>query len=58
MSHEIVFSRRAQKDAKKLKKGNLKGPAAALLDILREKPFQNPPRYEALVVDLSGCYSR
>ena len=58
MSYEVVFSRLAQKDAKKLKKGDLKGQAEELIEILREDPFQTPPRYESLVGDLQGCYSR
>jgi Txe/YoeB family toxin of toxin-antitoxin system len=36
----------------------LKDKAAALLVILRENPFQNPPPYEKLVGDLAGAYSR
>ena len=29
-----------------------------LLDILREDPFRSPPRYEKLVGDLTGAFSR
>ena len=29
-----------------------------LLNLMRENPFVKPPRYEKLVGDLSGCYSR
>lgn len=28
------------------------------MNIIREDPFQNPPRYEALVGNLSGLFSR
>ena len=58
MSWSIVFTRQAQKDAKKLKAANLKEKAHDLLAILSENPFQNPPPYEKLVGDLSGAYSR
>ena len=58
MSYEIVYSRQAQKDAKKIKKSNLKPQALKLLDILKKDPFQTPPRFEALTGSLSGCYSR
>lgn len=54
----LVFSRRAQKDAKKLAGSGLKPKAQALLDVVREDPFATPPRFEKLVGDLAGCYSR
>lgn len=58
MSYEIIYSRQAQKDAKKLAKSNLKAQAEELLEILKEDPFLSPPRWEALRGDLKGCYSR
>ena len=58
MNYKIVYSKQAQKDAKKLKKNNLKDQAQNILKILENDPFQNPPRYESLVGDLKGCYSR
>lgn len=54
----IVYSRQAQKDAKKLATSGLKSKAKALLDVIAEDPFATPPRYEKLVGDLAGCYSR
>jgi len=54
----LVYSKQAQKDAKKLAAANLKEKAVALLDILVANPFQNPPPYEKLVGDLAGAYSR
>jgi len=53
-----VFSRHAQKDARKLARAGLKPKAETLLDILRRDPFQTPPRFEKLVGDLVGAYSR
>jgi Txe/YoeB family toxin of toxin-antitoxin system len=58
VSYELVFSKQAQKDAKKLKKSNLKQQAMNLLEIVRKDPHQNPPRYESLSGDLKGCISR
>lgn len=58
MNYEIVYSRQAQKDAKKLAKSNLKEQAEEILAILEEDPFRSPPRWEALRGDLKGCYSR
>jgi len=54
----LVYSRQAQKDAKKLAAAGLKNRAVALLDILQKDPFQNPPAFEKLVGDLAGAYSR
>jgi toxin YoeB len=55
---QLVFTRQAQKDAKKLAAAGLRPKAEELLDILRKNPFQNPPPYEKLVGDLAGAYSR
>lgn len=55
---EIVFTREACKDAKKLQAAGLRGRAEALLAVLYSNPFQNPPPYERLVGDLTGAYSR
>lgn len=54
----LVYSRQAQKDAKKLAAAGLKPKALALLEIIAQDPFAAPPRFEKLVGDLSGCYSR
>lgn len=58
MSWELVYSKHAQKDAKKLAAAGLKAKAQELLDVLASDPFQNPPPYEKLVGDLTGAYSR
>ena len=54
----IVFTKQAQKDAKKLAAVGLRPKAEKLLDILRENPYQTPPSFEKLLGDLSGAYSR
>lgn len=54
----VVFTKQAQKDAKKLKAAGLDGKAKALVAAVREDPFKMPPRYEALVGNLAGLYSR
>ena len=58
MSWQLVFTKQAQKDAKKLSSAGLKPKAEALLEVLRKNPFQNPPPYEKLVGDLAGACSR
>ncbi len=54
----LVYSRQAQKDAKRLASSGLKPKAQRLLEVLAADPFATPPRYEKLVGDLAGCYSR
>lgn len=55
---KVVFTKRAQKDAKKADSGGLRPKVEELLAILRRDPFQRPPPYERLVGDLEGAYSR
>lgn len=56
--YRILFSRKAQKDAKKLASSHLKPQTEKLLEVLKENPFQNPPAYEKLTGNLKGCFSR
>jgi Txe/YoeB family toxin of toxin-antitoxin system len=58
VSWKLVYTKQAQKDAKKLSAAGLKAKAKQLLDLLAENPLQNPPPYEKLVGDLAGAYSR
>lgn len=55
---QLVFTHNALKDAKKIQRVGLKNKVEMLLEILRVNPLQNPPRYEKLVGDLTGAYSR
>jgi len=54
----LIYTKQAQKDAKKLAAGGLKPKAEELLAVLAEDPFQKPPPVEKLVGDLAGAYSR
>jgi toxin YoeB len=58
VSYELVFTKQAQKDAKKLASAGLKSKAESLLYILRINPYQPAPPYEKLIGDLAGAYSR
>ena len=58
MNWSIVFTKQAQKDARKIASANLRPQTERLLAILSDNPFQNPPPYEKLVGDLAGAYSR
>jgi toxin YoeB len=53
-----MFTKQAQKDAKKLAAAGLKQKAQELLTVLATNPYQTPPPYEKLVGDLTGAYSR
>jgi len=54
----VVFAKQAVKDARKLAAAGLKRNAEALLEVLAEDPFRDPPPYERLVGNLKGAYSR
>ena len=58
VSWQLVFTKQAQKDAKKIAHCGLKPHVERLLEIIKEHPFKKPPPYEKLVGDLSGAYSR
>ena len=58
MTWTLVYTKQAQKDAKKLSASGLKPKAQTLLSMIEKDPYQNPPRFEKLVGDLAGAYSR
>ena len=58
MTWQLVYSKQALKDAKKLKAAGMKPKAEELLAVLAKDPFQNPPPFEKLIGDLAGAYSR
>ena len=54
----LIFTKQAQKDAKKISSSGLRDNVERLLAIIADNPFQNPPPYEKLLGDLSGAFSR
>ena len=58
MSWRVVFTTQARRDAKKIAREGLKSKVQDLLDLLAEDPYQTQPRYEKLLGDLAGAYSR
>jgi Txe/YoeB family toxin of toxin-antitoxin system len=56
--YEIFYSKRAVKDIEKLKSAGLDGKAKELVETVKRNPYQNPPRYEKLLGDWAGYYSR
>ena len=55
---QVVFTKQARKDAKKISAAGLRPKAEDLLEILRNNPYQKPPSFEKLLGDLSGAHSR
>ena len=58
MSWRVVYTRRAQKDAKKIAQSKFKKETIELISLLEQDPFQSPPQFEKLVGDLENAYSR
>ena len=58
MSWQLIYTKQAEKDARKLSQSGLQNKAKSLLEILKKNPYQSPPSFEKLVGDLSGAYSR
>ena len=56
--YKIVFTKQSMKDLENLKRVGISQKAKVLVDIIREDPYQNPPRYEKLVGKLDGIISR
>ena len=58
MSWRLVYTKQAQRDAKKLNASELRLKVEPLLSILSEDPYRSPPPFEKLVGDLAGACSR
>ena len=58
-NYKVFNSKIAEKDKENIKKiPALKDNVDKLVEILKENPFKNPPRYEKLTGNLKGLYSR
>lgn len=55
---DVVFTKQAAKDAKKLKAAGLDAKAKELVLTVQKDPFAYPPAFEPLVGNLAGMYSR
>ncbi len=58
MVWQVLFTKQAQKDARKISAAGLRPKAESLLNVLAADPFRSPPPFEKLVGDLEGAYSR
>lgn len=56
--YSVVYYKKALKDIPKLKAAKLDKKAKALIELIKDDPFKNPPPYEKLQGDLQGAYSR
>lgn len=56
--YTIVYTKKAAADIPKLKAAKLDQKAKALIELVRQNPYQTPPPYEKLVGDMQGAYSR
>ena len=56
--YRIVYDKQAIRDIKNLKSSHLDVKAKKLIETVRKNPFTTPPKYETLVGNLSGLYSR
>jgi Txe/YoeB family toxin of toxin-antitoxin system len=55
---QLVFTKQAQKDARRLATAGLRPKAEQPLKVLAGDPFRKPPPFEKLLGDLRGAYSR
>jgi len=58
VSWRLLYTKQAQKNAKRLAAAGLKARTQELLTIIADDPFHTPPPFEELVGDLRGAYSR
>ncbi|WP_346797177.1 Txe/YoeB family addiction module toxin [Halomonas sp. Bachu 37] len=58
MTWKLVYTKQAQKDAKKLASSGLKPKPQELLALIAEDPYRKPPPFEKLIGDLAGSCSR
>lgn len=58
MTWEVIYTKKAQKNARKLSSSGLKDKAQSLISLIEKDPYISPPTYEKLIGDLVGAYSR
>ena len=58
MKFTLVYTKQANKDAKKISSAGYREKVQELLDVIAVNPYQNPPPYEKLMGDLNGAVSR
>ena len=56
--YSIFYTKKAANDIANIKAAKLEKKTKALIELIRENPYQTPPQYEKLQGDLQGAYSR
>ena len=56
--YKVLITKQASKDLPKLTASHLDKKTKALIELLKDNPYKNPPAYEKLVGDMDGLYSR
>jgi Txe/YoeB family toxin of toxin-antitoxin system len=56
--YRIYYTKKAVSDIPRLKRAKLDKKARALIAVIEENPYANPPTYEKLKGELDGLYSR
>lgn len=58
-NYKILITKDAKKDKEKIKSiPSLKKNVENLINVIKDDPYKNPPRYEKLKGNLEGLYSR
>ena len=58
MSWRLLYTKQAQKDARRLAASKLRRQAQEILDLPADDPLRTPPPFEKLVGDHEGACSR
>jgi toxin YoeB len=58
MNYKVLFSKAAEKDAKKIKNSHLSEKCKNLIEVIKINPFSKTPPFENLTGELKGLYSR
>lgn len=58
MTWKVVYTKQAQKDARKLASSGLKNKAQVLINRIKQDPYTTPRSFEKLIGDLGAAYSR
>ena len=58
MGYFIALTAKARKDVKKIQRSPWKDAVVAILNILKQNPWQNPPPYEKLSGEYKGACAR
>jgi len=58
VTYEVLLSPQAKEDLRELDRNGYGRKARELLNILKEDPFRNPPKYKQLSGNMKGMFSR